>query len=61
MGMVDIVEVLWCDYLKYNFMNLEWVDCDWFIFLNGYGLMLIYFLLYLSGYDLLFEEIKNFC
>lgn len=61
MGMVDIVEVLWCDFLKYNLQNLFWVDCDCFVLFNGYGFMLIYSLLYFIGYDLLMEELKNFC
>lgn len=61
MGMVEIGVVLWLCYLKYNLMNLYWVDCDCFVLLNGYGLMLLYLLLYLIGYDLLIEELKNFC
>lgn len=60
MGMVDIVEVLWNDFFKYNFIDLIWYDCDCFIFFNGYVLMLFYSLLYLIGYDLLLEELKNF-
>lgn len=56
--MVDIVEVLWCDFLKYNLNNLKWVDCDCFVLLNGYGLMLIYSFLYLIGYDFFIEDLK---
>ena len=60
MGMADIAEVLWNDYLKHNPANPEWVDRDRFILSNGHGSMLIYSLLHLSGYDLPIEEIKNF-
>lgn len=61
MGMVDIVEVFWCDYMQYNLSNLQWVNCDCFVLFNGYGLMLIYFLLYFIGYDFGIEDLKNFC
>lgn len=60
MGMADIAEVLWRDYLNHNPTNPEWVDRDRFILSNGHGSMLIYSLLHLSGYDLPIEEIKNF-
>ncbi|MEC8224935.1 MAG: transketolase, partial [Pseudomonadota bacterium] len=60
MGMADIAEVLWRDYLKHNPTNPEWADRDRFILSNGHGSMLIYSLLHLSGYDLPLEEIKNF-
>jgi transketolase len=60
MGMADIAEVLWNDYLQHNPANPEWVDRDRFVLSNGHGSMLIYSLLHLSGYDLPIEEIKNF-
>ncbi|MFY8274072.1 transketolase [Pseudoalteromonas sp. SSDWG2] len=60
MGMADIAEVLWRDYLKHNPTNPNWADRDRFILSNGHGSMLIYSLLHLSGYDLPMEEIKNF-
>ncbi len=60
MGMADIAEVLWNDFLKHNPTNPEWVDRDRFILSNGHGSMLIYSLLHLSGYALPIEEIKNF-
>ena len=60
MGMADIAEVLWRDYLKHNPSNPEWADRDRFILSNGHGSMLIYSLLHLSGYDLPLDEIKNF-
>lgn len=60
MGMADIAEVLWSDYLKHNPANPGWVDRDRFILSNGHGSMLIYALLHLSGYDIGIDEIKNF-
>ena len=60
MGMADIAEVLWRDYLNHNPANADWADRDRFILSNGHGSMLIYSLLHLSGYDLPIEEIKNF-
>ena len=52
MGMADIAEVLWRDFLKHNPTDPQWVDRDRFILSNGHGSMLIYSLLHLSGYDL---------
>jgi transketolase len=60
MGMADIAEVLWNDYLKHNPGNPKWVDRDRFVLSNGHGSMLIYSLLHLSGYDLPMDEIKRF-
>ncbi|RZM74014.1 transketolase [Pseudoalteromonas rubra] len=60
MGMADIAEVLWRDYLKHNPNNPDWVDRDRFVLSNGHGSMLIYSLLHLSGYDLSIDELKNF-
>jgi len=60
MGMADIAEVLWRDFLKHNPVNPNWADRDRFILSNGHGSMLIYSLLHLSGYDLPIEELKNF-
>ncbi len=60
MGMADIAEVLWNDYLKHNPTNPEWADRDRFVLSNGHGSMLIYALLHLSGYDLSIEDLKNF-
>jgi transketolase len=60
MGMADIAEVLWNDFLKHNPTNPEWVDRDRFILSNGHGSMLIYSLLHLSGYALPIEELKQF-
>ncbi len=60
MGMADIAEVLWNDFLKHNPNNPEWVDRDRFILSNGHGSMLIYSLLHLTGYALPIEELKSF-
>ncbi len=60
MGMADIAEVLWNDFLKHNPANPKWVDRDRFVLSNGHGSMLVYSLLHLTGYDLPMEELKNF-
>ncbi|QHM71981.1 transketolase [Mixta intestinalis] len=60
MGMADIAEVLWRDFLKHNPTNPTWADRDRFILSNGHGSMLLYSLLHLTGYDLPIEELKNF-
>lgn len=60
MGMADIAEVLWNDFLKHNPANPSWFDRDRFVLSNGHGSMLIYSLLHLTGYDLPMGELKNF-
>ena len=60
MGMADIAEVLWNDYLSHNPADPDWVNRDRFVLSNGHGSMLLYSLLHLTGYDLPIEEIKNF-
>ena len=60
MGMADIAEVLWCDFLKHNPNNPKWADRDRFVLSNGHGSMLIYSLLHLTGYDLSIEDLKQF-
>ncbi len=60
MGMADIAEVLWNDFLQHNPKNPSWPDRDRFVISNGHGSMLLYSLLHLTGYDLSIEEIKNF-
>ncbi len=60
MGMADIAEVLWNDFLRHNPANPNWVNRDRFVLSNGHGSMLIYSLLHLSGYDLPMEELRNF-
>ncbi|MDZ7924234.1 MAG: transketolase [Marinagarivorans sp.] len=60
MGMADIAQVLWCDFLKHNPSNPSWADRDRFVLSNGHGSMLIYSLLHLTGYDLPIGELKQF-
>ena len=60
LGMADIAEVLWRDFLKHNPTNPNWADRDRFILSNGHGSMLIYSLLHLTGYDLSIDDLKNF-
>jgi transketolase len=60
MGMADIAEVLWNDYLRHNPKNPAWFNRDRFILSNGHGSMLQYALLHLSGYDLSIDDLKHF-
>ncbi|MGK2960386.1 MAG: transketolase [Candidatus Malihini olakiniferum] len=60
MGMADIAEVLWRDYLDHNPANPHWVNRDRFVLSNGHASMLIYSLLHLTGYNLPIDELKNF-
>ena len=60
MGMADIAEVLWNDFLRHNPANPRWPDRDRFVVSNGHGSMLLYSLLHLSGYPLGMDEIRNF-
>jgi transketolase len=60
MGMADIAQVLWREFLRHNPGNPQWVDRDRFVLSNGHGSMLLYSLLYLTGYPLTIEDIKGF-
>jgi transketolase len=60
MGMADIAEVLWNDYIQHNPANPKWANRDRFVLSNGHGSMLLYSLLHLTGYDLSIEDIKQF-
>jgi transketolase len=60
MGMADIAEVLWNDFLSHNPSNPKWANRDRFILSNGHGSMLIYSLLHLAGYQLPIEELQRF-
>lgn len=60
MGMADIMVVLWCDWLKHNPSDPNWLDRDRFVLSNGHGSMLLYAALHLSGYTLSLDEIRNF-
>ncbi|MBA3731283.1 MAG: transketolase, partial [Gammaproteobacteria bacterium] len=60
MGMADIAEVLWNDFLRHNPADPIWADRDRFVVSNGHGSMLLYALLHLAGYDLPIEQLKRF-
>jgi transketolase len=60
MGMADIAQVLWSDFMHHNPNNPDWANRDRFVLSNGHGSMLIYSLLHLTGYALPIEELKNF-
>jgi transketolase len=60
MGMADIAEVLWNDFLKFNPKNPGWINRDRFVLSNGHGSMLQYALLHLAGYEVSLDEIKAF-
>jgi transketolase len=60
MGMADIAQVLWADYLKHNPGNPQWADRDRFVLSNGHGSMLLYSVLHLTGYPLSLDDLRNF-
>jgi transketolase len=60
MGMADIAQVLWSDFLKHNPNNPKWFNRDRFVLSNGHGSMLLYSVLHLSGYDLSIQDLKQF-
>jgi transketolase len=60
MGMADIAEVLWNDFLQHNPSNPTWINRDRFVLSNGHGSMLHYSLLHLTGYDVSIEDLKQF-
>ena len=60
MGMADIAEVLWNDFLQFNPGNPKWPNRDRFVLSNGHGSMLQYATLHLSGFDLPMSEIERF-
>ncbi|HYC09224.1 MAG TPA: transketolase, partial [Steroidobacteraceae bacterium] len=60
MGMADIAQVLWSDFLRYNPGNPAWEDRDRFVLSNGHGCMLLYSVLYLTGYPLTLADIQSF-
>ena len=60
MGMADIAEVLWRDFMRHNPADPTWADRDRFVLSNGHGSMLLYSLLHLTGYGVSLDDIKNF-
>ncbi len=60
MGMAEIAEVLWRQFLRHNPSNPNWPNRDRFVLSNGHGSMLQYALLHLSGYDVSVDDLKQF-
>lgn len=60
MGMADIAEVLWNEFLIHNPVNPHWSNRDRFVLSNGHASMMLYSLLHLSGYSLTVDDLKNF-
>lgn len=60
MGMADIAEVLYNDFMSHNPQNPQWFNRDRFVMSNGHGSMLPYSVLHLTGYDLSLDDLKNF-
>ncbi|MCI0399193.1 MAG: transketolase [Chloroflexi bacterium] len=60
MGMADVAVVLWTQFLKYNPADPHWPDRDRFVLSAGHGSLLLYSLLYLTGYDVSLDDIKQF-
>ncbi|RJE69052.1 transketolase, partial [Acinetobacter sp. JS678] len=60
MGMADIADVVWREFLNHNPTNPQWANRDRFVLSNGHGSMLQYALLHLTGYDLSIEDLKQF-
>jgi len=60
MGMADIAQALWCDFLKHNPANPSWANRDRFVLSNGHGSMLLYSVLYLTGYRLGIQDLEAF-
>ncbi|MCV2531029.1 MAG: transketolase, partial [Candidatus Lightella neohaematopini] len=60
LGMADIAEVLWRDYLNHNPLNPFWFNRDRFVLSNGHSSMLLYSILHLTGYDISIDDLKNF-
>jgi transketolase len=60
MGMADIAQVLYNDFMRHNPANPQWSNRDRFVMSNGHGSMLLYSVLHLCGYDITIEDLKNF-
>ncbi|MGE4263923.1 MAG: transketolase [Desulfovibrio sp.] len=60
LGMADIAEVLFNDFMRHNPANPDWPNRDRFVLSNGHGSMLLYAILHLTGYDLGIEDLKSF-
>lgn len=60
MGLADVAEVLWRNYLRFNPKNPNWFNRDRFVLSNGHGSMLLYAVLHLTGYEVTIDDIRNF-
>src|SRR5438045_6063973 len=60
MALAPLTYLLWTRHMHYNPKNPTWLNRDRFILSAGHASMLIYSMLYLSGYDLPLEQLKNF-
>lgn len=60
MGMAEMGSVLWCDHLRINPKNPKWFNRDRFVLSNGHASIFQYALLYLTGFDLTMDDIKNY-
>ncbi|MBQ0722656.1 MAG: transketolase [Paraperlucidibaca sp.] len=60
MGMADIAEVVWRQFMRYNPANPNWINRDRFVLSNGHGSMLQYALLHLTGFDVSIDDLKAF-
>lgn len=60
MGMAAVAYAIWTRHMRHNPANPEWPDRDRFVLSGGHGSMLLYSLLYLTGYDLSLDELRNF-
>jgi transketolase len=60
MALAPLAYVLWKRFLKFNPKNPDWFDRDRFILSNGHASMLLYSILFLTGYDISLDDIKNF-
>src|ERR1700686_514780 len=60
LGAAPMAYVLWTKFMRYNPRNPKWENRDRFLLSAGHGCMLLYSLLYLTGYDLSLDDIKNF-
>ena len=60
MGMAPAAYTMWMKYLRFNPTNPKWLGRDRFVLSAGHGSMLLYSLLYLTGYDVSLDDLKNF-
>jgi transketolase len=60
MGMADMAETLWNDFMVHNPGNPDWFNRDRFVLSNGHASMLLYAVLHLTGYDISMGDLKNF-